>query len=108
MSKGQARLGKTVSIFNRTATAEATIVQEEIQSTRPSVENKLTVIFPPDIVEYLDQLSISIRAKTKAKIRRTELVRAFIAGVRATGIDLTTYRSEADIAEAIKRGLMKA
>jgi hypothetical protein len=39
------------------------------------------VILPPDQVTFLDRLCLNIRAKTK--IRRTEVIRALVAGVRA-------------------------
>jgi len=70
-----------------------------------SVENKLTVILPPDQVAFLDQLCLNIRAKTKAKIRRSEVIRAFVAAVRASGMDLTSFGTEADIAAAIQKRL---
>jgi hypothetical protein len=49
----------------------------------------MTVIIPPDQVAFLDRLCLDIRAKTKTKIRRTEVIRALVAWVRASGLDLT-------------------
>jgi hypothetical protein len=65
----------------------------------------MTVIMPPDQVAFLDRLCLDIRTKTRAKIRRTEVIRALVAGVQASGIDLTTYGSEADIAGPIQKRL---
>jgi len=39
------------------------------------------------------------------KIRRTEVIRALVAGVRASGLDLTAYGTEADIAAIIHKSL---
>jgi hypothetical protein len=70
-----------------------------------SIENKMTVIMPPDQVAFLDRLCLDIRAKTRAKIRRTEIIRALIAGVQSSGVDLTEYGNEATLAAAIQKRL---
>ena len=99
--KPRSRTGKTGSIFAKTAAAPT----GEAVDAGSSVENKLTVILPPDQVAFLDRLCLDIRAKTKTKVRRTEVIRALIAGVRASGLDLTTYGTEADIADAVQKRL---
>ena len=98
--KPKSRLGKADSIFAKTADAPAGEVT--VAPMGSSIENKLTVIMPPDQVAFLDRLCLDIRAKTGSKIRRTEDIRALVAGVQASEIDLTGYASEADIAAAIE------
>ncbi len=103
--KTKSRLGKKDSIFTDTTLRKPTTPTSEVAVITPqvgsSIENKLTVIIPPDQVAFLDRLCLDIRAKTKAKIRRTEIIRALVAGVHASGLDLTAYGTEADIANAI-------
>ena len=65
------------------------------------VENKLTVILPPGQVDFLDRLALEIRSKTKAKVKRTEIIRALIAGLMGSGMDLSGFGTEEDIAAAI-------
>lgn len=81
----------------------------ELQTIRPpagtSVENKLTVILPPGQVDFLDRLSLDIRSKTKAKVKRTEIIRALIGGLMGSGLDLSTLGTEEAIADAIKERL---
>lgn len=101
--KPKSRLGKADSIFAKTTNAPASEIT--IAPVGSSIENKLTVILPPDQVAFLDRLCLDIRARTKAKIRRTEIIRALVAGVRASGLDLTVYGTEADIADAIRKRL---
>jgi len=70
-----------------------------------SVENKLTVILPPDQVDFLGRLSLDIRSKTRAKVRRTEIIRALIAGLMGSGMDLSGFGTEEDIADVVKERL---
>jgi hypothetical protein len=49
--------------------------------------------------------NLDIHTKAGAKVRRTEVIRALVAGVQASGVDLTEYRSEAEIAAAIQKRL---
>ena len=108
---GPSRLGKADSIFSKTAAGSDTArkgpqgAQEAEQSAGSSIDNKLTVILPPDQVAFLDRLCLDIRAKTRTKIRRTEIIRAFVAGVRASALDLTSLGTEEEIAAAIKQRL---
>jgi len=101
--KSKSRMGKKDSIFAKTTDAPAAEVAVALVGS--SIENKLTVILPPDQVAFLDRLCLDIRAKTKTKIRRTEVIRALVAGVRTSGLDLTAYGTEADIAAAIHKRL---
>lgn len=101
------RLGKNVdSIFAPTTQMKAAIDALVPPSTpTSSVDNKLTVILPPDQVAYLDRLALDIRSKTKWKTRRTEIIRALVAALMASGVDLTASQSEADITATVVRAM---
>jgi len=86
----KSRLGKADSIFKSTK-ADKDAVIWPLAGT--SVENKLTVILPPGQVEFLDRLALEIRSKTKAKVKRTEIIRALIAGLIGFGLDLSGFRT---------------
>lgn len=103
--KPKSRIGKADSIFAKTTATPAPPKAAVPAPAGSSVDNKLTVILPPDQVSFLDKLCLDIRAATKSKIRRTEVIRAFIAGVRDSGIDLTDIGTEEGIAGAIRAGL---
>lgn len=108
--KTKSRLGKADSIFadttpRRTAAPSSGVAVGAPPAASSSIENKITVIMPPDQVAFLDRLCLDIRTKTKAKIRRTEIIRALVAGVQASGLDLTAYGTEADIGHAITKRL---
>ena len=96
MAKG--RLGKKDSIFKATTTQEEPAAAAVSRTNGSSVENKMTVILPPDQVMYLDRLCLDIRTKTGAKIKRTQVIRALIAGLQAADLDLTDAESEDDLA----------
>lgn len=102
--KAKSRSGRTDSIFTRTTVTPA----KEAAAVAPagsSIDNKLTVILPPDQVAFLDRLCLDIRAKTGSKIRRTEIIRALVAAVRGSKLDLTGCATEAEITGAIIKGL---
>ena len=107
MTKPKSRLGNADSIFKRTKDQAAAPVLDAL--TRPpagtSIENKLTVILPPDQVEFLDRLCLDIKAKTKAKMKRTGIIRALVAGLKGSGLDLTAYSTEEAIADAVAKRL---
>lgn len=102
--KPKSRLGKADSIFASTTRKPETSKKEAAEPVpvRSSIEDKMTVIMPPDLVDYLDRLCLEIRIKSKWKARRTELIRAFVAGVQASGIDLIDCGSEEEIAARIQ------
>ena len=98
------RLGKKDSIFSATtATAPAAGIaaRPTTEATTTSVENKMTVILPPDQVAFLDQLALNIRSNTGWKTRRTEIIRALVAALMKADIDLTRTRSEDDFAATV-------
>ena len=108
----KSRLGKADSIFKKTEGPKGPAPKvPPILAVRPpagtSVENKLTVILPPDQVDFLDRLCLEIRTKTKSKMKRTEIIRALIAGLIAAGLDLSTFGTEKDIATVIKERLKR-
>jgi hypothetical protein len=43
--------------------------------------------------------------KTKAKMKRTEIIRALVAGLQGSGMDLSTFGTEEVIAGAIQERL---
>ncbi len=106
----KSRLGKADSIFKATKAEKAAgkVLDALIRPTAgTSVENKLTVILPPGQVDYMDRLALDIRSKTGKKIKRTEIIRAIIAGVMASGMDLSGLGTEDDIAAAIRDRLKR-
>lgn len=111
MTKPKSRLGRADSIFKSTKAEKAQMEKVLDALIRPtagtSVENKLTVILPPGQVDHLDRLALDIRGKTGKKIKRTEIIRAIIAGVMASGMDISTLGTEDDIAAAIRDRLKR-
>ena len=105
--KARSRLGKTDSIFASTTgtLAHAKSTTKAKVPVRSSIEDKMTVIMPPDQVAFLDRLCLDIRAKTGSKIRGTEVIRALVAGIQTSAVDLTAFGTEADIADAIQKRL---
>ena len=107
----RSRLGKADSIFKKTeAVQEAPSKATKTSMIPPPVQgmaadNKLTIILPPDQVEFLDRLCLEIRSKTKVKMKRTEIIRALVAALKDSGLDLSDYRSEEDIKDAIQKRL---
>jgi len=105
----KSRLGRADSIFKSTKGDKAAAAKVIETLIRPpagtSVENKLTVILPPGQVDFLDHLCLEIRMKTKAKMKRTEIIRALIAGLQGSGMDLSTFGTEEDIAAVIQERL---
>jgi len=101
------RLGKGDSIFAATekTSPAAKPVAEPSQTSYPSVENKTTVILQPELVVYLDRLGGDIREKTGWKVRRTEIMRALVIGLKQSGVDLTSCRDEAELATFIGKRL---
>jgi hypothetical protein len=103
----KSRLGKADSIFKKTEGTKA--AAPKVPSIRPpagtSVENKLTIILPPGQVDFLDRLCLEIRSKTRKKMKRTEIIRAIIGGLMGSGLDLSTFGTEEDIAAAVQERL---
>ena len=98
----KSRLGKKDSIFASTAPEVQPKPEKKAEApSRSSVENKLTVILPPEQVAFLDRLALDIRGTTGWKTRRTEIIRALVAALMASGLDLTDSRSEEDITAAV-------
>jgi len=96
----KSRLGKKDTIFARTKAPVAPKTMET-PTVGSSIENKLTVILPPGQVDFLDRLCLEIRSKTRSKVKRTEIIRALVAGLMGSGMDLSGFNSEETIADAI-------
>lgn len=109
----KSRLGKADSIFKPTKARDKVAAAGKVLAApiRPtagtSVENKLTVILPPGQVDFLDRLALDIRSKTTMKVKRTEIIRALIAGLMSSGLDLSGLGSEEDIAGDIRDRLKR-
>lgn len=88
------RIGKKDIFANTTRAEKKAPVRPKVAATYTSEENKLTVILPPDQVAFLDGLALDIRAKTKAKVRRTEIIRALVGALKDSKVDLTACGSE--------------
>ena len=108
----KSRLGKADSIFKKTKEPapkdRPSLAVPRFVSRPPagtSVENKLTVILPPGQVDFLDRLCLEIRLKTRSKMKRTEIIRALVAGLKGSALDLTAYSTEEAIADAIAKRL---
>ena len=105
----KSRLGKADSIFKKTEGTKA--AAPKVPPIRPpagtSIENKLTIILPPGQVDFLDRLCLEIRSKTRKKIKRTEIIRGLVAGLIGSGLDLSTFGTEEDIAVAIQQYLTR-
>ena len=106
----KSRLGKADSIFKKTEGTKGSAPKvPPVLAVRPpagtSVENKLTVILPPGQVDFLDRLCLEIRLKTRSKMKRTEIIRALVAGLMGSGLDLSTFGTEEDVAAAIQERL---
>lgn len=103
MTTKRSRLGKTDSIFASTLTttpAQKAAIAALVDSY-VAADNKLTVILPPDQVAFLDHLALDIRRTTKWKVRRTEIIRALVAGLMKAAPDPATCQSEAEIAALV-------
>jgi hypothetical protein len=59
--------------------------------------SKITVVLLDKQIHWLDQLASNIRLNTKTAISRTELIRAIIASVEESGVDLSQLKNEAEI-----------
>ncbi len=65
--------------------------------------SKVTVVLLDKQIHWLDQLASTIRLNTKAAVSRAELIRAAIAAIEESEIDLSNIGSE----QAIKNVLLE-
>lgn len=107
MTKSKSRIGKKDIFASTTQKPGKAEVQKTIIPVGSSVNNKVTVILPPEQVSYLDRLALDIRINNGAKIRRTEIIRALIAALQSSKLDLTTAISESDLTDRIKSALIR-
>lgn len=56
---------------------------------------------------FLNRLSFSIREKTRARVSKSEILRAFTEAVAESEIDLSSSRSEAEVKEILLSRLRK-
>jgi hypothetical protein len=64
---------------------------------------KVTVVLMDREIVFLDRLSADIRAANGCAISRAPVIRALIEALAASDIDLTTCRSERELAEVFTR-----
>jgi len=63
--------------------------------------SKVTVVLLDKQIHWLDQLASTIRLNTKAAISRAELIRAAIAAIEESEIDLSNIGSEQGIKDIL-------
>jgi hypothetical protein len=106
MTKHKSRLGNADSIFKVTKAEKETAARVIDAVIRPvagtSLENRLSVILPPEQVDFLDGACLAIKRNTRKKIKRTEIIRALIGGLMGSGMDLTSFGTAEEIAAAIQ------
>lgn len=86
--------------------------KEEKQARGRPIEHKegwskVTVVLLDKQIHWLDQLASTIRLNTKAAISRAELIRAAIAAIEESDIDLSNIGSEQGIKEVLLEKLSK-
>ncbi len=69
--------------------------------------SKVTVVLLDKQIHWLDQLASTIRLNTKAAISRAELIRAAIAAIEESNIDLTSIGSELAIKDVLLERLKR-
>lgn len=127
MSKGS-KLGKNADdIFSskpiqKEKHASETIVHKEVKTEQEHEDlkrsrgrpvehkeewSKITVVLLDKQIHWLDKLASEIRLNTKIAVSRAELIRATIAAVEESGIDLSLLGSEKDIKELLLDKLKK-
>lgn len=80
--------------------------KEEKQARGRPIEHKegwskVTVVLLDKQIHWLDQLASTIRLNTKAAISRAELIRAAIAAIEESDIDLSSIGSEQAVKEIL-------
>lgn len=86
--------------------------KEEKQARGRPIEHKegwskVTVVLLDKQIHWLDQLASTIRLNTKAAISRAELIRAAIAAIEESDIDLSNIGSEQGIKNILLEKLRK-
>jgi hypothetical protein len=69
--------------------------------------SKVTVVLLDKQIHWLDQLASTIRLNTKAAVSRAELIRAAIAAIEESEIDLSSIGSEQAIKSVLLEKLKK-
>lgn len=106
MTKPKSRLGNADSIFKTTKADKEMTAHVVDAIIRPvagtSLENRLTVILPPEQVDFLDGVCLAIKRNTRKRMKRTEIIRALIGGLIGSGMDLTSFGTAEEIAAAVQ------
>jgi hypothetical protein len=69
--------------------------------------SKVTVVLLDKQIHWLDQLASNIRFKTKAAVSRAELIRAAIAAIEESELDISHLNSEENIKNFLLEKLKK-
>lgn len=69
--------------------------------------SKITVVLLDKQIHWLDQLASNIRLNTKAALSRAELIRASIAAIEESGLDISNLNSEENIKNFLLEKLKK-
>ncbi len=69
--------------------------------------SKITVVLLDKQIHWLDQLASTIRLNTKAAVSRAELIRATLAAVEESGLDISQLKNEEDIKNLLLEKLKK-
>jgi hypothetical protein len=69
--------------------------------------SKITVVLLDKQIHWLDNLASAIRLNTKSAISRAQILRAMIAAVEESGLDLSHLHSEDDVKNFLLENLKK-
>jgi broad specificity phosphatase PhoE len=68
--------------------------------------SKTTVVLLDRQIHWLDKLALDIRHNTKAAVSRAEIIRALIAAIEKSNLDISSCKSETEITEKIASKLI--
>lgn len=73
--------------------------------TLPENMTRIPVELPVDQVVWLDRLAIAMRSRSGRAVKRAPIIRAMLAAVAASGIDLSHVTSEEEITSLLLKKL---
>jgi hypothetical protein len=68
---------------------------------------RIPVELPTDQVIWLDRLALTMRSRSGRAVKRAPVIRAMLAAVAASGIDLSHVTSEEEITQLLLAKLKK-
>lgn len=75
--------------------------------TLPENMTRIPVELPTDQVIWLDRLALTMRSRSGRAVKRAPVIRAMLAAVAASGIDLSHVTSEEEITQLLLAKLKK-